>query len=102
MFYIPSGPHPVMASGLGIKPAKHRQMGFPMSLIHMVPGPQGLGSQTSGFKTKKEKKKHLRLKKVFFFSIFVIVHEIQQPIPNSKCSCHKFSGTKDRGVSKGG
>ena len=43
-----------MASGLGIKPAKHRQMGFPMSLIHMVPGPQGLGSQASGLHTEKE------------------------------------------------
>ena len=57
-------------------------MGFPMSLIHMVPGPQGLGSQASGLKTEKEKK--LRFPKDFF-TIFIIVREIQQPIPNSEC-----------------
>ena len=53
-----------MASGLGIKPAKHRQMGFPMSLIHMVPGPQGLGLQASGLKTEKEK--NFKISKRFF------------------------------------
>ena len=49
---VHSGPQPVMVSGLGTSPAKHRQIGFPSLLaMHIVPGPQGLGSQGSGFKT---------------------------------------------------
>ena len=53
---VHSGPHPVMVSGLGTSPAKHRQIGFPSLLaIHIVPGPQGLGSQGSGFKTHLKK-----------------------------------------------
>ena len=49
---VHSGPQPVMVSGLGTSPAKHRQIGFPSLLaMHIVPGPQGLGSQGSGLKT---------------------------------------------------
>ena len=52
---VHSGPHPVIVSGLGTKPFKHLQIGFPSLLaMHMVPGPQGLGSQGSGFKTHLE------------------------------------------------
>ena len=68
-----------MASGLGIKPAKHRQMGFPMSLIHMVPGPQGLGSQAFGLKTEKEKK--IRFQNDFF-TIFIIYNCSRDPTTN--------------------
>ena len=43
------GPHPVMVSGLGIKPGLHLQIGFPWRLVvHTVLGPQGLGLQLSG------------------------------------------------------
>ena len=52
---VHSGPHPVIVSGLGTRPFKHLQIGFPSLLaMHMVPGPQGLGSQGSGFKTHLE------------------------------------------------
>ena len=50
-----SGPHPVIVSGWGTSFPKHLQIGFPSLLaMHMVPGPQGLGSQGSGFKTHLE------------------------------------------------
>ena len=52
---VHSGPQPVIVSGLGTRPFKHLQIGFPSLLaMHMVPGPQGLGSQGSGFKTHLE------------------------------------------------
>lgn len=55
---VHSGPQPVMVSGLGIKPAKHRQMGFPSWFsTHIVPGPHGLGSQGSGLKTHLSQRK---------------------------------------------
>ena len=62
---VHSGPQPVMVSGLGTSPAKHRQIGFPSLLaMHIVPGPQGLGSQGSGFKT------HLQWSQKFNFYNF--------------------------------
>ena len=58
-------------SGLGTRPFKHLQIGFPSLLaMHMVPGPQGLGSQGSGFKTHLEemvvKNKKMCLSSTYF------------------------------------
>ena len=54
---VHSGPQPVIVSGLGTRPFKHLQIGFPILLVmHMVPGPQGLGSQGSGLNTHLEDK----------------------------------------------
>ena len=75
---VHSGPHPVMVSGFGTSPAKHRQIGFPSLLaMHIVPGPQGLGSQGSGFKT------HLQWSQQFIFYNFskrsCIIHRPKSP-----------------------
>ena len=41
-----------MVSGLGIRPGWHLQMALPVLVTeHSAPGPQGLGSQGSGFST---------------------------------------------------
>jgi hypothetical protein len=43
---VHSGPHPVMVSGLAISPGRQLQMAFPPPLVlHVVPGPQGVGTQ---------------------------------------------------------
>lgn len=47
-----SGPHPVIVSGLGIKPGSHLQIAFPDPVTEQrAPGPQGDGSQGSGLFT---------------------------------------------------
>ena len=43
---VHSGPHPVMVSGLGIRPGSQLQMALPTLLtVQMAPGPQGVGTQ---------------------------------------------------------
>jgi len=49
---IHSGPHPVIVSGLGIRPVRHLQIGCPFLFgEQVVPGPQGDGLHGSGFST---------------------------------------------------
>ena len=43
---VHSGPHPVMVSGLGMRPGSQLQMALPTLLtVQMAPGPQGEGTQ---------------------------------------------------------
>ena len=76
-----SGPHPVMVSGLGIRPNSQLQIAFPWRLVvHTVPGPHGLGRHGLARKLIWEK----------IFNLFVTSKKRNHEFKNLKCGKLSF------------